>query len=130
MYFSTTGMIWRPIFLASIDHLDILVVFEAVADDGRFVVGDGEHRQQFGFRSGFEAESVRAAELEDFFDHLALLVHLDGINAAVTALIVVLGDGVLEGLVQLAQADASGSRRSESGSAGRCRAVPVYRPAP
>ena len=85
-------------------HLDVFVVLEAVADDGRFVVGDGQHGQQLGLRSGFEAELVGAAVLEDFFHHLALLIHLDRIHAAVAGLVIVLGDGVLEGLVHLAQA--------------------------
>ena len=85
-------------------HLDVFVVFEAVADDRRLVVGDGQHGQQFRLRSGFQAELVGPAVLENFFDHLALLVHLDRVNAAVAALVAVLGDGVLERLVHLAQA--------------------------
>ena len=86
------------------DHLDVLVVLEAVADDGRLVVGDGQHRQQLRLRAGFQAELVRPAVLEDFFHHLALLVDLDRIDAAVAALVAVLGDGVLKRLVHLAQA--------------------------
>ncbi len=84
-------------------HLDILVVLEAVADDGRFVVGDRQNRQQFGLGAGFQTKMIRPAEVEDLFHHLPLLVHLDRIHAAVIALVVVLGDGVLEGLIHFAQ---------------------------
>ena len=64
-------------------HLDVLVVLEAVADDGRLVVGDGQHGQQLGFGARLQPELERTAELEDLLDHLPLLVHLDRINAAV-----------------------------------------------
>ena len=84
-------------------HLDVLVVLEAVADDGRFVVGHGHHGHQFGLGAGFQAELVRLAELQDLFHHLPLLVHLDGVDAAVAALVVVLGDGGLERVVDFAQ---------------------------
>ena len=84
-------------------HLDVLVVFEAVADDGRVVIGHRQHRQQLRFRAGLQPEMVRAAELENLLDHLPLLVHLDRINAAVSALVAVLGDRILERLVQFAQ---------------------------
>ena len=90
-------------FLGQHHHLDVLVVLEAVADDGRFVVGHRQHRQQFGLGAGFQAKMIRPAELEDLFHHLPLLVDLDRIHAAVIALVVVLGDGVLEGLVHFAQ---------------------------
>ncbi len=91
-------------FLGQHDHLDVFVVLEAVADDRRLVVGDGQHRQQLGLRAGFEAELVGAAVLENFFHHLALLVDLDRIDAAVAAFVAVLGDGVLKRLVHFAQA--------------------------
>src|ERR1700674_5463398 len=47
---------------------------------------------------------VGAAEFEDLFHHLALLVNLDRVDAAVAVLVPVLGYGVLERLVHLAQA--------------------------
>ena len=103
MNFSTTGMMWRPIFLAGIDHLDVFVVLEAIADDRRLVIGDGQHGQQFRLRSGFESEAVGPAVFEDFFDDLALLVDLDRKHAAVIALVAVLLDGVHESAVNLAQ---------------------------
>ena len=90
-------------FLGQHHHLDVFVVLEAVADDGRFVIGHRQHRQQFRLGAGFQAEMIRPAELEDLFHHLPLLIHLDRINAAVIALVVVLGDGALERLVHFAQ---------------------------
>ncbi len=91
-------------FLGQHHHLDVFVVLEAVADDGRLVVGDRQHGQQFGFGAGLQPEMIGPAELENLLHHLALLVHLDGIDAAVIALVIVLGDGALERLVHLAQA--------------------------
>ena len=85
-------------------HLDVFVVLEAVADDGRVVVGDGQHGQQLRLRSGFQAELVRAAVFENFLHHLPLLVDLDRIHAAVVALVVVLRDGVLKCLMHFTQA--------------------------
>ena len=92
-----------PDFLGQHHHLDVFIVLEAVADDGRLVIGDGQHREQLRLRSGFEAKLILAAVLEDFFHHLPLLIHLDRVDAAVTRLVVMLGDGVLKGLVHLAQ---------------------------
>ncbi len=90
--------------LCQLDHLDVLGVLEPVAQDGRLVVGNGQHRQQFGLRSGLQTEAIRPAELEDLRDHLPLLVDLDRVRAAIAALVAVLGDGVLERLVNLLQA--------------------------
>ena len=61
-------------------HLDELGVLEAVADDRRVVVGHGHHGQQLGLGAGLEAEAVGRAEIEDFLDHLALLVDLDRVD--------------------------------------------------
>ena len=77
MYFSTTGMIWRPIFLDSIAISMYSSSLNPLQMIGRFVVGDGEDGQQFGLRAGFEAELVGAAVLEYLLHHLALLVDLD-----------------------------------------------------
>ena len=103
VYFSTTGMIRRPIFWASIaismnsaslKPLQMIgVSFSASADD----------RQQLRLAAGLEAEAVLASEVEHFLDDLALLVHLDRIDAAVAALVLVLGDGALERRVNLAE---------------------------
>ena len=58
--------------------------------------------------SGLEPASrpklIRPAEVEHLFDDVPLLVDLDRVDAAVVALVVVLGDGRLEGLVDLAEA--------------------------
>src|SRR5208283_129893 len=82
-------------------HLDVLVVLEAVADDRGLVVGDGHDGQQFGLGADLEAEAVLAAVFVDLLDDVALLVDLDGIDAAVSALVVVLGDRGLKGSLQL-----------------------------
>ena len=84
-------------------HLDVLVVLEAVADDGRVVIGESHDGHQLGFRARFEPELEGTPELEHLLDDLALLVDLDRINAAVVGLILVLGDGGGEGVVNLAQ---------------------------
>ncbi len=86
-------------------HLDELVVLEAVANDGRVVaVGQGEHGEQLGLGPGFQAEVVGFAEIEDLLDDVPLLVDLDGINAAVGALVGVFRDGCLKRLVDFADA--------------------------
>src|SRR5665213_3109062 len=46
---------------------------------------------------------IGAPELENFFDHLALLVDFDGIYAAVATLIAVLAHGGIESLVHFAE---------------------------
>ena len=67
---------------------------------GRVVVVDeGHDGQQLGLGAGFEAEAVGLAEVEDFLDDVALLVDLDRVDAAVVAFVIVLADGVVEGLV-------------------------------
>ena len=104
VYFSTTGMMLRPILLGQHRRLDELGVLEAVADDRRVVVGERHDGQQLRLRAGLEAELVRLAEVEHLFDDLALLVDLDRVDAAVAALVLVLGDGGLEGRVNVAEA--------------------------
>ncbi len=85
-------------------HLDVFVVLEAVADDGGVVIGQGHYGHQLGFGPGFQAEAERPAEFEDLFDHLALLVDLDRVDAAIAALVLMLVDGGLEGAVDFSQA--------------------------
>ena len=85
-------------------RLDELGVLEAVADDRRVVVGDGDDGQQLRLAAGFEAEAVRPAEVEHLFDDLPLLIDLDRIDAAVAALVLVLGDGAVKRRVDLAEA--------------------------
>ena len=85
-------------------HLDELGVLEPVADDRRVVGGHGGHGQQLGLGPGLEAEPVLAPEVHHFLHDLALLVDLDRVDADVAALVLVLGDGVLERRVDLAEA--------------------------
>ena len=87
--------------------LDVLLVLVAVADDQRVLVVEHRHdRQQLRLGAGLEAVVVGPAELDDLLDDVAVLVDLDRVDAAVLALVAVLGDGVLEGLVQLDDAAA------------------------
>ncbi len=85
-------------------HFDELGIFETVADDRRVVVGHRHDGQQLRLAAGFQSESKRLAEAQHFFDHLALLVDLDRIDAAVAAVVFVLGDRAGEGVVDFAQA--------------------------
>ncbi len=95
-------------------HLDELVVLEPVADDRRIRgFGQGEHGQQLGLGAGLEPEMVRLAKVEDLLDDVPLLVHLDRIDAAITALVVVLANGRAEGVVDLADAMAEDIREAK-----------------
>ena len=89
------------------DHrLEVAVVLEAVADDeplGR-VGGHGHHRQQLGLAAHLEPEAERLAVAIHLFDHQALLVHLDREHRRVAVLVVVLGDGLRERVVQVLEA--------------------------
>ena len=85
-------------------HLDVLVVFEAIADDWSLVVGDRKNGEQLRLRSRFQAEMIRPPELENLLHHLALLIDLDRIDANVFAAVAVFGNRVLKCLVELAQA--------------------------
>ena len=93
-----------PQLLRQHGHLDVFVVLEAVADDGRFVVGHGHHGHQFGLGSRLQAELERTAELQHFFHNLPLLIDLDGVHATIFALVAMFGDGGLKSPVQFAQA--------------------------
>ena len=62
------------------------------------------HREQLGLGAGLEAEAVRPAEVEHLLDDLPLLVHLDRVDAAVAALVLVLRDRGLERGVDVAEA--------------------------
>ncbi len=85
-------------------HFDELGVFEAVADDRRVVAGHGDDGHQLRLAAGFQAEVVRPAVLEHFFHHLALLVHLDRIDAAILAVERVFLDRALERFVDFPEA--------------------------
>src|SRR5205823_4514160 len=78
---------------------------EAVADYGRGEsIGERQHSQQLGFGACLKAEVEGPAKVEDFLDHVSLLVHLDGIDAAVFSLVAELLNGGPEGVVDFADA--------------------------
>ncbi len=93
----------RPIFCASIAVSMNSASLNPLQMIGVVVVGEGDDGQQLRLGAGFQPEVVRLAEVEDFLDDLPLLVDLDRVDAAVAALVLVLGDGGLEGAVNLAQ---------------------------
>ncbi len=89
------------------DHgFDVAVVLEAVADDHalRRILGHGHDREQLGLRAGFQAEAEFLAVAVHLFDDEALLVHFDRVHRDVAVLVIVLGDGLRERLVQTRQA--------------------------
>jgi hypothetical protein len=84
-------------------RLDELGVLEAVADDRRVVVGQRDHGQQFRLAAGFQPEAEGLAELQHLLHHLALLVDLHRIHAAVIAAVSTLLHGVGEDAVNLSE---------------------------
>ena len=108
-----TAMIWRK-FLELLDHQDDLLaqldahqrhadetgVLVAVANDqAAELVLQGQAGEQLRLAAHLQAEIVRLARVQDFLHHLAQLVDLDGKDAAILVLIIELGDGAAEGLV-------------------------------
>ena len=85
------------------DHgLDEFIILEAVADDrGPAAVHERQHGQKFRLAAGLQAEAEFLAELDDFFDHVPLLVHFHRVDAGIGALVGIFGDGVFEGFVNL-----------------------------
>ncbi len=99
--------------------LDVGAVFVAVAEDERLgVVLQRERHQQLGLGAGLDAEIEGPAVLDQLLDDVALLVDLDRVDAAVVALVVVLGDRLLERAAELLDAACAGCRRSGSGAGG------------
>src|SRR5262249_7349069 len=77
--------------------LHVFDVFVAVQDEERFrVVEQRQSSQELRLRAGFEAEIVRTPEAPQFLDDLVLLVHLDRIHAAITAMVAVVTNRRLE----------------------------------
>ena len=97
-------MICLPILRASIVILMNSSSLKPLQMIGVSSVGQGQHGQQLGLGAGLEPEVERLAEVEDLLDDVPLLVHLDRIDAAVAALVLVLADGGAEGVVDLADA--------------------------
>ena len=90
-------MICLPILRARIAILMYSSSLKPLQMIGRVgAVGHGQHGQEFRLGARFEAEAERLAEVEDLLHDVALLVDLDGVDAAVFALVAVLGDGGLE----------------------------------
>ena len=82
-------------------EVDELLVLVAVADEAGFRVFElGNGGNEFGFGTDFEAVVKARAELGDLLDRMLLLVHLNGEDAAVFALVAERGDGLAERLVQ------------------------------
>ena len=103
VYFSTTGMMRRPIFLSEHCQLDELGVLEPVTDDGGVVIGQRCDRNQLGLRSGLEPEVEGPAEIQYLLDDLPLLVHFNGIDADVFPRVFVLGNSGLKGVMNVLQ---------------------------
>src|SRR5262249_4948719 len=58
-------------------HFDEFIVFESVTHNGRVgCLSKGKHGQKLRLRAGFNAEVIRLAEIEDFFDDMPLLIDL------------------------------------------------------
>jgi hypothetical protein len=83
-------------------RLDEGPVLVSVAEGQGFgILLQGQSDQQLGFGASLDPESVGTAVVEELLDDMALLVDLDGVDPAVLPLVVVLGDGLLEGAEQL-----------------------------
>ena len=96
-----------PELLGEERRLDEGLVLVAVAEDeGLGVVVHGQGHQELGLAARLDAEVEGAPVLDQLLDHVALLVDLDRVDAAVAALVVVLGDGLLEGAAELLHAGA------------------------
>ena len=81
-----------------------LVLVPVAEDEGLGVVVDGEGHQQLGLAARLDPEVEGPPVLHELLHHVALLVDLDGVDAAIAALVVVLGDGLLEGAAELVHA--------------------------
>ena len=78
-------------------QFDIALVFIAVADDdGVALALQGDDGVELGFRAGFQTEVELPAVRDNLFDDGLHLVHLDGVDHVVLALVVVLLAGLPE----------------------------------
>ncbi len=79
---------------------DVSAVFVAVANDEALeILVHRERRDQLRFRAGFEAKMKFLAGVDDLFDHLPQLVHLDREDPAVVVAETEFVDRTLEGAV-------------------------------
>ena len=89
-------------------ELDVALVLVTVADDDRvgIQVGHvaGEDGVQLGFAAGFEADVELLAVPDDLLDDLSHLVHLDGIDDEIGALVLILLGRLLEAAGNLVDA--------------------------
>jgi hypothetical protein len=82
--------------------LDVLLILVAIAhDEGVLVVEQCHHREQLRLATRLEPVGVLATRVDDRLDDVAVLVHLDGVDALVGAFVSVLADGLLEALVEM-----------------------------
>ena len=73
------------------------LVLITIADQQGFrVIKYGEYRVQFRFGTRFQSDIKRLSEFYNLFDHLPLLVDLDGVNPMILALKPILINGVLK----------------------------------
>ena len=81
-------------------QFDVALILIAVADDDGIGVQvghvAGQHSVQLGLAAGLQADVELLAVSDDLFHHLPHLVHLDGIDDEVTALVLILFGGLLE----------------------------------
>ena len=103
MYFSTTGMIWRPIFWASIAISMNSKSLKPLQMIGVSLVASAATASSSGLLPASRPKPVLGAEVQHFLDDLPLLVDLDGVDAGVAALVLVLAHRLLEGGVDLAE---------------------------
>src|SRR5690606_4938195 len=82
-------------------EFDELLILVAIADDhAAGLFQRGERDDDLGLAAYFEAVLEAFAERSDLFDHLRLLVHLDGINATIFVFVAQVFDGATERGVQ------------------------------
>ena len=72
------------------------VVLHAVAQQQPVVADVRQRRDQFRFRTAFEAEAIRLAGVEHLLDHFVQLVDLDRIHRLIRAAVTCVGDGGVE----------------------------------
>ena len=112
-------------------RLDVGLVLVAVAEDQRLgVLVQRQRDQQLRLGAGLDAQVEGAAVLDQLLDHVALLVDLDRVDAAVAALVVVLGDGLLEGAGELLDAGAQDVGEADQERQVQAAAPAGRRPAP
>ena len=94
-------------FLRVEREVDELLVLVAIAHDvGLWVVHVAEGGDELGLAAGLQAVMILAAIAGDLLNHFLLLVHLDGVNATIDALVFAFLDGGGEAFIELVDAPA------------------------